>query len=194
MPPHLEKSSSRPSCAQLCMEQFFSTSLQVQSCPMTRGQSHPSPQSFGKAVKGLVLPSAVTAGAGVTPIPADCIPLTGMFQSRSQTTACHHQTCSEPRGRLHTAFLGRDPESLPTRGIHPAGVRQGGTWGQTATQSFCCSCFKTHSDFSPPALDGCSSRPGLQGWNPPATAHLPWKTEFYTGQQHPHPGLYPSKQ
>lgn len=101
---------------------------------MTRCQTHPSPLSSGKPVKGLALCVPGDCGAPVTPIPADCIPPVGMFQSRSQTTACDYQTCSEPLGRLHAVFLGRDRESLPTHGIHPAGAEHGGTRGQTATQ------------------------------------------------------------
>lgn len=91
---------------------------------MTRCQTQPS--GLWETAQGF--------GAPVTPIPAACIPLTGMFQSHSQTTARHHQTCSEPLGRLHRVFLGRDRESLPTHGIHPAVARHGGTRGQTATQ------------------------------------------------------------
>lgn len=118
----------------------------------------------------------------------DCIPAPGMFQSHSQI--CNHQTCSEPLGRLHTAFLGWDREPLPAHGIHPAGAGHGGTWGQSATHISAAVGSRLIFDFSPPAVDGRSSQPGLQGWDLPGTL----KTAFPTGQQHPHPGLYPSKQ
>lgn len=168
------------------MEQLSSTSLQAQSCPVPRCQPLLSPE-LGEQPRARCHRWLCSPG---NPDPCDCIPAPGMFQSHSQTTACNHQTCSEPLGRLHTAFLGWDREPLPAHGTHPAGAGHGGTRGQTATHISAAAVSRLIFDFSPPAVDGCSSQPGLQGWDLPGTL----KTEFSTGQQHPHPGLCPSKQ